>query len=696
MLNFLNTAILAVGVAALLPLLLHLFSKRRVKVIPFSSITFLKAMQKQQVRAIKIKQLLLLIIRTLIVLAVVLAFARPATRGGYLGTHATVSAVIIVDNSASMGLSVKDGRLFDLAVKKAAGILDQMEQSDEVAVLSTVGELSRPAQDDAFGNPAGGKSVLERIAVTDGRADLSACFKNAVDLVTGRNNLNREIYVISDLQEKSFNPDEATPAYAGRTFLVDLGVDAVDNSTVLGLDFGNQLIETGTEFTATASVKRVSGPSDEETLVALYLDDKRVAQEALRLKPGETGTLAFPLTVAGPGYHAGYVSLSDDDLLADNQYYFSFYIPDQFTVLLVGEDDVATRLFSLALAPDATIRSHWSVHQVPYRSLAGVNFHQYDVVMLVDYETMPEGEIARLKDYLRRGGGVFINLGKKIDSTQYARYLADLTGLDLISPFPKQFSRSGYFLLTDFDLDHQVFSVFKGSHEGAEFSFRSYARSRMALDQADSAHVLARYSDGSPALAVSGHDRGRVMVFNCDVAPDISDISLHPFFVPFVVRSCEYLSADFSTHAETILAGSNPARILRRSFNVKNEYMLAMPGDQRRLLTGAQRGDVQTVECGPLDRSGLYAIFNEQTESDRFAVNIDPDEGDLYRTDWKELADRFPQAERLPYTADLAGFIAEKRFGRELWQYFLAAVIVLLALEMYVARDRGAPLPSEE
>ena len=77
MLGFLNSTILLAAAAALIPLIIHLFSRRRVKIVPFSSLRHLKAMQRRQVRRLRIRQLLLLIIRMLIILAVVLAFARP-------------------------------------------------------------------------------------------------------------------------------------------------------------------------------------------------------------------------------------------------------------------------------------------------------------------------------------------------------------------------------------------------------------------------------------------------------------------------------------------------------------------------------------------------------------------------------------------------------------------------------------------
>ena len=696
MLNFLNTAVLAVAAAAILPFLLHLFSKRKVKIIPFSSIVFLKAMQKRQVRAIKIKQILLLIVRTLIILLVVLAFARPAVRGGYLGAHASVSAVIVVDNSASMGLSVKDGRLIDLALKRARDILAQMGQGDEVAVLATTGDYAAPENDNLFGNPAAAASALDRIGLTDTRADLTKSFNAAAALVAHRPNVNREIYLIGDFQENAFSPDQAIDQFAGKLMLVELPTNDIDNAGIVGVDFGNQLIEVGTEFTVAATVKKRSGQGGEEIVVSLYLDDKRVAQQGMRLKAGESGTLPFAAAVNEAGFHSGYVALSDDDLLADNTFFFTFYIPSQFTVLVAGGDDLDSRLFSLALAPDETVRRHWSLQPALYSRLSSINLSQYDVIILSSCAALPEGDVARIKEYVKKGGGLLVNPGRAADTALFNRDFGELTGVRLTSTFPTEIARSGYYLIQGFDLNHPILSVFKGVEKAEQTSFKAFARYQTTPAGNPHLQVLARWSDGSPAMTVATLGRGRAMFFGCDLSPDISDVSLHPFFVPLIVRSVEYLSDDFSTHSETIIAGSAPVRTLRHAYNIRSAYTLVMPGDRRRIVNGENQNDIITVACGRLDQSGFYAIFNESRESDRFAVNVSPDEGDLYRADWGDLTDRFAGGEKLPYSAAVAGFITEKRFGRELWHYFLAAAVILLLAEMVIARDRGGLPPGDE
>jgi len=126
MFSFLNSIILFGLAAAAIPLLIHLLARRRLKKVYFSSLTFLKSMQKSQLRWLKIRQLLLLIVRTLIIIFLVLAFARPALRSHLrgVGAEAQTSAVVLLDNSYSMSRETKDGSLYEMERGKAEELLE--------------------------------------------------------------------------------------------------------------------------------------------------------------------------------------------------------------------------------------------------------------------------------------------------------------------------------------------------------------------------------------------------------------------------------------------------------------------------------------------------------------------------------------------------------------------------------------------
>ena len=109
--TFLNPFVLIGLAAAAIPVLLHLLNLRKLKTIEFSTLRFLKELQKTKIRRLKLRQIILLILRTLIVVFTVLAFSRPAIKSTLpgLGTHAKTSVIILLDNSFSMDASDEGG-----------------------------------------------------------------------------------------------------------------------------------------------------------------------------------------------------------------------------------------------------------------------------------------------------------------------------------------------------------------------------------------------------------------------------------------------------------------------------------------------------------------------------------------------------------------------------------------------------------
>src|ERR1041384_3778906 len=118
--TFLNPYVLFGLIAASFPVLFHLFAQRKVRRVEFSSIRFLQKLEKSSMRKVKIKQILLLILRTLLIIALVMAFSRPALRGylgGFFGTsHANTTVALLIDNSASMNRRNPGGTYFQQAI----------------------------------------------------------------------------------------------------------------------------------------------------------------------------------------------------------------------------------------------------------------------------------------------------------------------------------------------------------------------------------------------------------------------------------------------------------------------------------------------------------------------------------------------------------------------------------------------------
>lgn len=683
MFGFLNSTALFAAFAALIPLIIHLFSRRRVKVVEFSSVRHLKAMQRRQVRRLKVRQLLLLILRMLIILAVVIAFARPTTRQGTLGAHASVSAVILFDNSASMNRYVADGNLFDLARTRTTELLKTFGQADQVMLIPLVKSQESPVTPQ-FASAALASDQLSRITAGFGEADLQSSIQTAVEQLKSASNLNRELYVVTDRQRHSLPQTELLKDVPANVYLVDLPLDDVDNAGIVSLDFGGQLIQPGIDFNLTATVKNYGSSDRNDIIASLFLDGKRMDQSDLAVKAGSESSARFARAVSSGGFHSGYVELTDDKFLPDNRYYFSFYIPEQFNLLLIDGDE-SSRFIELALAPSPTLAHSWSVKTATPDQLTGVNFNEYDVIALVGSPNLPAPLVDRLKSFVRQGKSILATYGGQTDINAFNKTWSDLTGVTYQEAVRQSFSQAGYYTLQSIDIQHPIFSVF-GLEQDKLPEVKFYTLPSLTVTPAT--HTLIKFSGDRPALVENKYGAGKVLTFTGPIAPKYTDFPAHAFFVPFISRTAEYLAADLSSFDIHLFTGSAITRTLSPKTSVVSSVELSTPDSAIYELAPEEAQGNLVVRPKPTDRPGIYTLKYQGRDLDQFAVNLNPAECDLSAADPDQFAAALGanQFRELKGGDPLASTISGFRFGRELWQLFLWIAVILLAVEMLLAR----------
>jgi hypothetical protein len=688
MFNFLNSAVLVAAAAALIPLLIHLFSKRRVRIVDFSSLKHLKEMQKRQVRRIKIRQLLLLLLRMLIILAAVLAFARPATRGGYVGSHAGVSSVVLLDRSASMQRQTRDGELFELARSRAGQLLKNFGQSDEVALIPFGERPEFPAGERFFSADVAG-NVLDETTAGSETGNLGEAYTRAVEMLSGAKNLNKELYLLTDRQLNSL-PDTPSTTSGGITYyLADLPVEIDGNCGIVGIDMGGQLIEVGSEFNVKAEIRNYDARDKSELLASMFIDGTRVMQSEFRVDGNERTTVGFRHAVSRTGFHSGWIEISDDDFLPDNRYYFTFRIPDQFNVLIV-DGDGGGEIIKLALVPSEKLSRYWSVKSVRPDMLASIRLRDYDVVIVSGPKNMGAAETSRLLNFVDAGGGLFFIIGPLTDMEYYNRFWSGRTGVSLRAPVPDNFTGAGYYTLEQFDYGHIIFSPFAELFAEEIPTFKFYALPGLS-DTRDN-RDLAYFSNGAPAMAETGFWLGKIILFTSPFLPRYTDIASHSFFVPLVIRTIEYLSNDLSAYEADNFVGENLIRTVGGNETETESIRLVAPDDRNYQIVGTEQTGQMIYNCRPIDLPGIYRLYNGDKLVDQFPVNVPADEGDLSVVDAKRLMTSLGAGEfrTIPYDSNPERIVTEARFGRELWKVILWAAAVLMLVEMIFAREKGA------
>jgi len=123
---------------------IHLLNRRRYRVLHWAAMDFLREAVFRSRRILQLRDLLLLLLRVLCLAAFGAALARPFfTRAAApANPDEPVHAVVLVDNSLSMGYEKLDGTLLDDAKAKAREVIEKLPRNSRISVLPTCGSAS--------------------------------------------------------------------------------------------------------------------------------------------------------------------------------------------------------------------------------------------------------------------------------------------------------------------------------------------------------------------------------------------------------------------------------------------------------------------------------------------------------------------------------------------------------------------------
>jgi hypothetical protein len=187
-------ALLALPLAGL-PILLHLVQRREPPEVAFPAVRYLDDATRDHRRRIQLRHLLLLAIRTLLMLATILAAAGMRWTGAAFGGHAPSAMVLVVDNSASSGMVVDGEPLLDGLVRAANAVLDRATPADRLWLRTTDG----PA---IPGTAAQLRERLAAIRATGTRLDLGVAVTEGRALIASAERPG-EVIVLTDLQSSA-------------------------------------------------------------------------------------------------------------------------------------------------------------------------------------------------------------------------------------------------------------------------------------------------------------------------------------------------------------------------------------------------------------------------------------------------------------------------------------------------------------
>jgi len=692
--TFLNTAILFGLIAGAIPIIIHLITRQKAKTVFFSTIRFLKELQNQQIKRLKIRQILLLILRTLIILFLIFAFARPTLKGHFSGdlkSSAKTSAVLVLDNSLSMAIESKGQQIFDLAKKRVQELEELFRLGDEIsAVFASVGNpLIFDGPKYNFNNV---NNIIQKTKVSQRQTDLIGALLKAREILEQASNINKEIYLISDFQQPGFKNIEnlILPLFQNqeiKIFMIPIHSDQLSNLVVTDVKPANQIIEKGKVFELEATIRNYGTRAERNKLVQVFVEDKRLSQATIDLEPGKNQTVRFKIVPQNTGMISGSVLLEDDDLFLDNRRYFTFFVPEQIDALIIAPDEIDSKFLKLALNPGSDQSSQLKTDYLPPTRIESGTLKKYQVVILSNVPRVDGILLSSVSDYVRTGGGLIVFLGDKVDLRHYNENLNKKLSLPMFTEtIGEMGQKEVYLTLGKIDFSHPIFSgVFEDEKKNIESPLFFFLIKMQVQPEQNN---IIEFSNQYPFLLESTFDHGKVMLFATAIDPNWSDLHLKGIFVPIMNRCVAYLAGNANKSGQNYLINQVLSTNVSGIDNFTNFQVEKPDGKLAKIVPQVSEGYYK-INFQESDIAGIYSLYSGNRLVTKWAVNPDPGESDVSKINNERLKEIIGETTIILVQNEqsLLNTITRSRYGNELWKYFIGIALIFLLIEMILARE---------
>ncbi len=630
--NFLAPFFLIGALAAAVPIVLHLLKREPEQRVAFSAVHLLTQAPVEHSSRRRLRELLLLALRVGALLLLAFAFARPFLASNLATSGATT--VVALDTSSSLSAPGQFERARALA-KQAIADAPAGNLVAVVAFADGAQVASQPSADRGAANAA-----IDAARPGAGATRYRAALNASVDLMRGRPGA---IVVVTDLQETGWDVgDRVTVPDAVTVAVADVGAPPANVGVTAVQATADRIMAT----------LRNAGRDPQLVRVRLNVHDAADASASTRVAADTTvqvggGTTATTSFAAVPA--ARWVSVSVDDpagATADNARFLVLDRASKPTVLVIGTaGDLAREAFYLEqalLAAGADGRAY-EVEGAAAGELAAwdqAKLDAYVSVVLTSTRALEHHGRELLTAYLRRGGGMIVAAGPDVDGDVLQEVLAG-PRLSLVSPSTSAPGARVSRTWGASDVRHPVVRAF-GSTSGA---LGLVQFQRVSVLRTADCPVLARFTSGEPALVDCASGEGHALVIASDLDNRGNDFPLHSTFVPFLHESVRYLTG-----------GQQQA----------SEYVVA------------------DVPAGVPPAPGVAQLPGGSGAPRLVAVNIDPSEIDPGRLTVEE----FKGAVATLGVGAQAGARLQAQETEErqhIWQYVLAVMLVMMAVESWVA-----------
>ena len=687
--TFLSPSILWGMLAITIPIIIHLISLRHTRDTEFSTLRFIKSLKHETIRHLRIKQWLLVLLRTITILCLILMFSRPLITGtltSKLAGDIESRAVIVVDNSASMAVHTDDGTLLDRAKSSLPAILKGLEGGTTVELYQT-----NPPRKLFSGSQEEGRSIMTKvkgIVQTNMTDNLWTMIDSVLQMVEA-SEPNRECFIISDFQSApsftidSLNPNSDWKYYCILQPKVENNISISEVSILSQIKLPNHLVKLNTRVGN-------GGVTDKRNIpVELYLNDERVGQIVSQFQPSKFKDFMFQVYPGKTGIINGKIVIPADDFPMDNFRNFDLVIPNKIAVKVIGRSMEELFLLDLALSAITGETDLLEIDRDLSDDVERLFLNDIDILLLHNPTNLSNSAIEDLQRFLMNGGGLIWFVGNDLNQTDPVVWPSLLKLPELIKT--RHLDGESFFSTSIVDENNPLFTDLNINNMNEELpQVFGYNEVRLQMNHTP----LIKLNNGHPLLVESKAFGSSGFVFTSPLNLRWNALPAKGLLVPLLHRMLRLLGTK-EFNVQPLLVGQDKIIDIKGE-NINAEWVLKTPNENEiKLIPDYTNEKLLITQTSEL---GSYHVFADGDHFSSFSTELSPHELPSIRIEGEKLVERLgvEQARIIQHTQHLGSELKEIRYGRSIWRLLLFIALSCLVIESILGRPSTERLKTKE
>jgi hypothetical protein len=683
--SFLSPTVLWGLIGLSIPLIIHLFNLRKSKILEFSSIKHIQALEKKNIKKIKIIQWILILLRMGIIAALILMLSGPlfVNESIWIPSEEESVAVIIIDNSASMSVTNNQQSFLDQSKKKIPEILSSFGGLVNLNVFKTT-----PPNEIYSGIVEKGMNLQYQnwqIAESYGKDNLWTLVDSLLSSIDS-SLPNKECFIMSDFQ--SIPPKNFKDKYTDWKFYALTSNELSNNVGIKNISSINQIKTPNDLLRLNTNIENMGKNEIRSLPVELYLNNERVGQIVSNFKTKTSKDFSFQVYPGKSGVIKGKIEIPPDDFILDNKQTFELNIPEQISCKVIANSENGLFIIKTALQSINGGAEFLDLELKLKDEIETIYLEETDVLILEDPLIIKPSAIESIKRFLNQGGNIlwfagqnFENINKQVSNNLLLPDYKNKIYLENESYLTVKVVDRKNPLLQDFNIRNLESSLPK------IFTYNS-------VNLKKGHHSILDLNNNDPFLVNIPFYSSQIYFFTSPLDLKWNDFAIKGLLIPLIHR---LLILSATNELNTELIETFKAKIISLPKDLINKKWSIISPSDRKILVVPDYGNEAIIFKGTTEL-GSYEVFADEEFYTAFSTKLAISESPKYRANFEKIKSVIGKNNLVWITNEtpIKETIESQRNGQLLWRIFLLIAIILFFIESYVSRPDPKSLKSLE